>query len=205
MSSIWSLKWQQVGRSLSKKSSRRYRQSAPDPLLARKISQCATIRGHPALSSCPGCVTDAPGRHYTGYQRRIGYNTALCTELTTQGHQLVVLTFPTGISAARQSFPAGITERKLPDHQEETIQRTLSQLPASVSQVIYLHPRLTTPIDVQTFAVAQEKGVLKTVFFLAKYVKQSLNAGNWQTRPTFLTVTRQDGALGTANSGGMRF
>ncbi|QDK77939.1 SDR family NAD(P)-dependent oxidoreductase [Spirosoma sp. KCTC 42546] len=126
--------------------------------------------------------------------------TALCAELVGNGHQVVVLTFPIGSSTLRQSFPAGVVEQQLPDRQAETMQQALGQLTAPVSQFIYVHPRLAR-VDVQTFAQASEKDDLKTAFLFAKYLKPSLNADTWQTRPAFLTVTQQDGALGTANSG----
>lgn len=126
---------------------------------------------------------------------------ALCAELLTKGHQLAVLTGITEINTPKPSLPDGVTDYGLADFGEATIQTTLAQLSGSVSQVIYLHPRLATPVTVQTFATEREKGFLKAAFLLAKWVKSSLNQTRWQTRPAFLTVIRQDGAFGTNNSG----
>jgi NAD(P)-dependent dehydrogenase (short-subunit alcohol dehydrogenase family) len=126
---------------------------------------------------------------------------ALCTELTLKNHDVVVLTFSPTSHTLTPSLPESVTEYVLPDRQAETIRMRLSQLAKPVSQVIYLHPRFTSQVDVLTFAGAQEKDCLKTAFLLAKYVKQSLTEITWQTRPAFLIVTRQDGAFGTANSG----
>ncbi|GAB3558291.1 SDR family NAD(P)-dependent oxidoreductase [Spirosoma fluminis] len=126
---------------------------------------------------------------------------ALCAELTANGHQLVVLTWGTDVNRSKQSFPEGVTEYVLTDLQEETIQRTLAQFGNSVSQLIYLHPRQTTPVNVLTFATEAEKALLKAAFLIAKWVKPALNQDHWQTRPAFLMVVRQDGAFGLLNSG----
>ncbi|WP_461041798.1 SDR family NAD(P)-dependent oxidoreductase [Spirosoma harenae] len=126
---------------------------------------------------------------------------ALCTELSLKNHDVVVLTFSATNHTANPSIPEGITEYVLPDRQSETIRAGLSQLAKPVSQLIYLHPRLTSQVNMLTFASTQEKSYLKTAFLLAKYVKQSLTETVWQTRPAFLIVTRQDGAFGAANSG----
>ena len=124
---------------------------------------------------------------------------ALCTELASKKHELVVLTFSTPGHSSPQVWSDGVTEYVLPDRQAETIQLALQRLTKPVSQFIYLHPR-SAPVGVQTFAGTQEKNELKTAFWFAKYLKQSLTEVAWQTRPAFLVVTRQDGALGTANS-----
>ncbi|MBD2705062.1 SDR family NAD(P)-dependent oxidoreductase [Spirosoma sp. BT702] len=126
---------------------------------------------------------------------------ALCNELSLKNHDVVVLTFSTTNPTSTSSIQEGITEYVLADRQAETIRLGLSQLAKPVSQLIYLHPRLTSQVDVLNFANTQEKDCLKTAFLLAKYVKQSLTETAWQTRPAFLIVTRQDGAFGTANSG----
>ena len=126
---------------------------------------------------------------------------ALCTELTPKGHQLAVFTFASENTTANPLISTHVLACTLPNRQEATILQALNQLPAPVSQFIYLHPHLTTQVNVQTFALAQEKELLKTAFLFAKCVKPSLNMGNWQTRPAFLAVTRQDGAFGTTNSG----
>lgn len=126
---------------------------------------------------------------------------ALCVDLADKGHQVVVLTFSTGSAMSNQPLQAGIAEHSLFDRSEETIACLLSQLPDSVSQCIYLHPRIASAVDVGTFAPEQEITWLKTAFLLAKLLKFTLTAEHWKTRPAFVIVVRQDGAFGTRNAG----
>jgi NAD(P)-dependent dehydrogenase (short-subunit alcohol dehydrogenase family) len=126
----------------------------------------------------------------------------LCTDLIRSGHKVVVLIFPESLVAQQGcTLPAGVLELRLPDVQEETIRQVLATVPGAVSQFIFLYPHLTNTVDIQHFAAAQEKQLVKTAFLLAKHLKLSLNNSSWQARPAFLTITRQDGAFGTSNAG----
>lgn len=125
----------------------------------------------------------------------------LCAELQALGHQVAVLTFPSSlVPALPMALPDDVTELKVDDVQDATLQTTLAQLPGPVSQLIHLHPQ-GRRVEVQTFADGVETALVKAAFLLAKHVKASVTDTRWLTRPAFMTVVRQDGAFGTVNTG----
>jgi NAD(P)-dependent dehydrogenase (short-subunit alcohol dehydrogenase family) len=70
-----------------------------------------------------------------------------------------------------------------------------------IGSLIHLHPHFEFQGSNFTQHFSIEKEVLKTLFFIAKHVKQDLNELGVKQRANFLTITRTDGKLGQGKRG----
>ena len=126
----------------------------------------------------------------------------LCTELLSRGHSVTVLTYPTDlIKPGKKALPSGIVEIQLSDTRDATIAATISGLKGTVSQFIHMHPHLRFPLGKLGMQFEREKSLIKSVYILAKYLKEPLNGLAEKHRTAFMIVTRMDGALGVQNPG----
>jgi len=82
----------------------------------------------------------------------------------------------------------------------ETLEKVRGEY-GEIGSFIHLHPHFEFQNGnfVQHFKT--ERSIVKTVFFLAKHLKQSLNDLGEQQRAAFMTVTRMDGKLGMGKRG----
>ncbi|BDD01067.1 SDR family NAD(P)-dependent oxidoreductase [Persicobacter psychrovividus] len=126
----------------------------------------------------------------------------LCEHLLSHGHQVVVLTPPESlVRKALVSLPAGVKEILLPEISDEAIKNAVLSMNAPVANVVALHPHFRFPLGQLGRHFETEKALVKMVFLLAKHLKASLNKLAEEQRTSFMTITRLDGALGTANPG----
>ena len=111
--------------------------------------------------------------------------------LVEQGWKVVVLSFPESIIKERLPLPRGINRLVLADMSEEHLQQQLGAIAknyGAIGAFIHLSPLTTT--------TSTAKAILKQVFLIAKYLKNSLNVAAKQGRSWFVTVSRLDGQLG---------
>ncbi|HIO68464.1 MAG TPA: SDR family NAD(P)-dependent oxidoreductase, partial [Flavobacteriales bacterium] len=128
--------------------------------------------------------------------------TELCSALISRGHKVTVLTFPKDlIQPGKHKLPKGIKEVKLRDTNDATIGAAISALKGSVSQFVHLHPHLRFPLGKLGLQFEKEKGLIKSVYFLAKHLKEPLTDLAEKHRTAFLVITRMDGAMGMKNPG----
>jgi NAD(P)-dependent dehydrogenase (short-subunit alcohol dehydrogenase family) len=118
--------------------------------------------------------------------------------LKEKGNQVVVLNLP---SIQKSSIKNAIS---IAENSDEAVKSAIQNVQTKFGKVgsfIHLHPHFEFQNGnfVQHFAA--EKAVVKTVFFLAKYLQPNLNELGEQQRANFLTVTRMDGKLGQGKRG----
>ncbi|BAT52650.1 Beta-ketoacyl synthase [Nostoc sp. NIES-3756] len=115
--------------------------------------------------------------------------------LTERGWKVVVLSFPQSLVPQESPLPASVNRVTLADMSEELLQHKLSAIATNygtISAFIHLHPTCQN----QGLYTAQEKAIVKHVFFMAKHLKKSLTEAGRYNRSCFFTVTRLDGAFG---------
>lgn len=93
------------------------------------------------------------------------------------------------------SLPEAIN-RVVIENSEADLQQQLQAIASkygSIAAMIYLHPQLPNR--------EEEHSMLKQVFFLAKYLKSTLEKASQQGCSCFITVAHLDGELGTSGHG----
>jgi len=110
----------------------------------------------------------------------------LAQALSERGWKVVLLSHPLA-SATQRPDANGFNQVLLQDMSEEHLQQQLAAI-GPVGAFIHLNPRLSD--------ATEAKAVVKHVFFMAKHLKQSLNAAASTGRSCFMTVARLDGEFG---------
>lgn len=125
--------------------------------------------------------------------------------LLKEGRKVAVLSLPTSVLAAKANLPTGIERFTLAEASDVNIQSTLQNIVKTQGEIgafIHLHPHLRFSSGNFAQHFATEKAIVKTVFFAAKHIADSLQTlGKTYHRASFLTVTQLDGAFGTQNDG----
>ncbi|MEA5575870.1 SDR family NAD(P)-dependent oxidoreductase [Anabaena sp. UHCC 0451] len=112
----------------------------------------------------------------------------LAKTLTEKGCKTVVLSFP----SIQSNLPAEVHQVRLNDWSEESLEQELIQIAnnfGSVATFIHLNPVFTSSNET-------DKAILRHVFLIAKYLKQSLNQSTTKGRNSFLAIARLDGEFG---------
>ncbi|MEG3833907.1 SDR family NAD(P)-dependent oxidoreductase [Microcoleus sp. Z1_B5] len=130
----------------------------------------------------------------------------LVQKLTTQGWQVVVLSFPGTLVAQPQPSALPIPRIVLKDLSEAHLKQQLDAITqhyGSIAVFIHLQPGFETNSIAATPNHSQimlhhpaATATLKHLFFIAKYLKPSLMEAAKYHRSCFLTVTRLDGEFG---------
>jgi acyl carrier protein/NAD(P)-dependent dehydrogenase (short-subunit alcohol dehydrogenase family) len=125
----------------------------------------------------------------------------IAQRLAARGWKLVVLAFPQSVIG--ETLSAAFDRIVLPDMSEAGLKAALDSLSARFGEVgAFIH---VNPVS-ELFArggklfVEQEKAIVKHVFLMAKYLKESLNQAACAGRSGFMTVARLDGALGLSQN-----
>ena len=92
----------------------------------------------------------------------------------------------------------------LTDATEQGIQSVLERVRTAVGKIgsfIHLHPKFT--FEPGNFAkhFSVERDILKTVFLIAKFIKEDLNVLGEKHYARFMTISQMDGLLGKGKSG----
>lgn len=110
-----------------------------------------------------------------------------------------MLSFPESIVPQQLSLPREINSVMLANMNEKHLQQKLEAITNTYGAIgAFIH---LSPINLDDTAA---KAILKTVFLLAKYLKQPLNEAAIQEGSWFITVTRLDGKLGLGNNNNLQ-
>ena len=123
----------------------------------------------------------------------------LADELLKQNWKVVALSFPTQLVEGEAALPKAAPRIRLAEMDEEHLRTRLEEIqhhfgPAAV--FIHLHPRKTVHHNGGIRFDDGEKAIVKHVFLIAKYLKESLNRAAQKGQAAFLTVARLDGQFG---------
>ena len=125
--------------------------------------------------------------------------------LLKEGRKVAVLGLPSSVLAAKTDLSADVERFTLEEVSDSNIQTTLQNIVEKQGEIgafIHLHPHLQFRGGNFAQHFAAEKAIVKTVFFAAKHIADSLQTlGKTYHRASFLTVTQIDGAFGTQNDG----
>ena len=119
----------------------------------------------------------------------------LAGKLMSNGNKVVVLTLPEELVSKRSILPDTLERVALADSSENAIQSTLETIekkfgPAGI--FIHLDPANG---DAEDFSES-EKSIVKTIFLIAKHLKEDLTRSAKTGYAAFLTVSRLDGQFG---------
>ncbi len=115
--------------------------------------------------------------------------------------KVIVLEFPASI-VPKSGKTDNLERIVLPDTTEAKIVQVLSEikeLHGSIGGFIHLHPVNDKPSGIDSVFKDSEKKILKTVFFLAKHLKNDLAELAQSRRSCFMSLTRMNGNLGFAD------
>ena len=124
---------------------------------------------------------------------------ALADRLTDEGKKVVVVQLPQDLLAQRK-LPENIHSAHLTDWSETGLQNTLAAIqkengPAAI--FIHLDPAGQSSGNDSE----KEKNIVKTIFLIAKFLKDTLDKAAQEGYAGFMTVTHMDGEMGLASSG----
>ncbi|MBW4554946.1 MAG: SDR family NAD(P)-dependent oxidoreductase [Trichormus sp. ATA11-4-KO1] len=125
--------------------------------------------------------------------------TKLAETLIKCGWKIVVLSFPPSLIGQQSPLPGDINRVVLADLSEEHLQQQLAAIATeygAIAAFIHLNPPSIEETSHGVCFLESEKAILRHVFLLAKYLKESLNQAANQGRSCFLTVARLDGEFG---------
>jgi len=120
--------------------------------------------------------------------------TNVANALLGRGWKVAVLSFPQSLVAERAALPSGVQQVALDSMDEAELTQKLGMFNAPIGSFIHLNPVVRN---------GAAKGIVKTVFFIAKHLKAALNEAAATGRAAFMTVAQLDGTLGM--DGGLSF
>lgn len=121
-----------------------------------------------------------------------------------RGWPVVVLRFPSTILGGAQLLPAGTHLVQLADMSEAELQAGLAEaarLAGPVAVFVHLHAACGECQGEGLTFTDSSRQVLQSVFFMAKYLKETLNKAAHLGRAAFLSVVRLDGEFGLGEQG----
>jgi polyketide-type polyunsaturated fatty acid synthase PfaA len=124
----------------------------------------------------------------------------LAHSLAERGWQPVVLRLPAALIGERPALPRGIGRVALAELGEQQIDQALQTIADSYGPIgafIHLHPHHAAGNGAALFSEAEQQ-IVRGVFLAARRLQPSLTQAARNGWAAFLTVTRLDGALGTA-------
>ena len=127
----------------------------------------------------------------------------LAQSLAERGWQPVVLRLPSALLAARPALPRGVGRVVLQDMSEGQLDqalRTIAESYGPIGGFIHLHPQPAALAPAGGLLNDSEQQIVRQVFLAARQLSGPLNQAARSARALFVTVTRLDGALGTAMS-----
>jgi NAD(P)-dependent dehydrogenase (short-subunit alcohol dehydrogenase family) len=139
-----------------------------------------------------------------------GYTTLLVndgSDLTTdvadlllkQGSKVAVLSLPEDIVKSKNTLPEGVTNIILDNTSDECIKSAVARID-NIGSFIHLHPYFEVTDENFSRFHEKDKAIVKTVFLIAKYLKQPLEKAGKTRRACFITVARLDGEFGLGDS-----
>ncbi|MGM3309238.1 SDR family NAD(P)-dependent oxidoreductase [Anabaena sp. WFMT] len=123
----------------------------------------------------------------------------LAAALMEKGWKTVVLSFP----SVQSTLVKGINHVVLDDWSEEALQQQLENISrdyGTVGTFIHLHPATHDHASHSVRYLETEHTMLRHVFLIAKYLKESLNNAATKGRSCFINVARLDGEFGLGHT-----
>jgi acyl carrier protein len=115
---------------------------------------------------------------------------ALAAALLQRGLHPIVLSFSESVVCGQPELPEGVARVVLADSSEEHLQQKLVELSSAHGKpaiVIHMNPNCHPEA---------QKAIVKSVFLLAKHLKEDLTSASRQGKAAFMTVVRLDGEFG---------
>lgn len=123
----------------------------------------------------------------------------LARSLTEQGWKTIVLSFPQSLIKKQSSLPDGVERLVLPDLSETSLKKhlaTITNTHGLIGAFVHLHPWYELDKNDEICFLETDKAIVKHIFFMAKYLKKSLNHSANLGYGCFLTAARLDGVFG---------
>jgi len=130
---------------------------------------------------------------------------ALAGALANEGAKVVVLSLPRTVAPQRSALREGIDRVELENLNEVHLRQTLEKLQSTYGQVgafVHLDPPASKLSDGNIVLAESESIIVKTIFLIAKHLKESLVSAAAKGRGIFAAVTRLDGNFGLSGSDG---
>jgi acyl carrier protein len=119
----------------------------------------------------------------------------LVDKLIQLENKVVVLSLPEPMVTGKSKLPESVIRYTLNDISEESIQSTLKSIEndsGSIGIFIHLDPSQTERVAFSEV----EKEIVKTIFLIAKHLKEDLSSAGKKGYAAFITVTHLDGQFG---------
>ena len=120
------------------------------------------------------------------------------SKLKSNGAQVIVINLP------NIANPIKDNAYTLADNQEKSIQELFDGIRnqgVKIGSFVHLHPKFTFRGSKFHEHFNTEREILKTVFLMAKFIKEDLNVLGESSHTRFLTVSQMDGQLGKGTTG----
>jgi len=127
----------------------------------------------------------------------------LVTALNGRNWKVIVLSLTGKENNSQYPLPENVQRVILEEMSEENLQNVLEKIGQSVGPigaVIHLNPTSYPQTGDQLDFQNQEKMIVKHIFLLAKYLKESLNLSANKGRGIFVSVTHLDGQFGLSRN-----
>ncbi len=119
--------------------------------------------------------------------------------LLKKGKKVVVLTLPENLVARESTLPDKAKNIVLESTSDESIKSALDGI-KNIGSFIHLHPHFEIADGDFSQFFEREKAIIKTVFLIAKHLKQPLDKSGKISRACFMTVCHLDGEFGLGNN-----
>ncbi len=169
----------------------------PDHSITRNLVKLERLPVPDFLEFIPGdhpvCLLTDDGSAATSH---------LAKALRDEGWQVVVLRFPKYVVGKKSRLPESIKSVTLENLDESHLKQQLTAISSGFGPVgafIHLQPKDQLIQRGNEGEVDSARSIIKSIFFLAKYLKASLTEAARNQRACFLTVSRLDGQLGLAH------
>ncbi|MDP2964566.1 MAG: beta-ketoacyl synthase N-terminal-like domain-containing protein [Pelolinea sp.] len=125
--------------------------------------------------------------------------TKLAEKLITLGNKVVVLSLPEALVSRKSVLPDSAERVALNDTSEESIRSTLKEVEQKFGPAgIFIH--LDPACDGSEAFSENEKMIVKTIFLMAKHLKENLTLAGKNGYAAFITAIRLDGQFGLSMS-----
>jgi NAD(P)-dependent dehydrogenase (short-subunit alcohol dehydrogenase family) len=124
---------------------------------------------------------------------------ALVQALTTHGWRVVALRFPQTVVPNSAPLPSSIPQVTLQNFSEDHLQAQLAAIAQAhglIGAFVHLHPPFLLEHDHTIGYLDADRLLVKSVFFIAKHIGQSLKQAATAGHGCFYSIARLDGAFG---------
>jgi len=143
--------------------------------------------------------SDNPSSHYTIVTNDGSPLTEkFISKLKSKGTPVVV------VNLKNIAIPVQQNAVHLSEHSQAGVEKLIEEIRSkfgAIGSFVHLHPKFTFKGNQFAQHFAAERDILKSVFLIAKFIKEDLNVFGESNHARFLTVSQMDGHLGKGKSG----